>query len=250
MSRTLDKPEFIKLLKEVSTKLDINNIRNEIPFVYKDKMNYDHIKILIPLGTDASTLVAILDNGTFNLKGQFIDFIYKDFRFVFIRTPENEFLSTFFYYSWDILPTLMNVMFNKFGLHLYPSGLKYIAGENSFMVSTDLTHILEFLDLSSDHYFTRGFMSLFDYASFISISKYFNVQIFKNYKLNENDFLYFDKKSQYDAIIKILNEFEKINFKGYEFTNELDKYLMEIDTMFPKSNFLENVSKLKFGPGK
>jgi len=246
MGRLLEKPEFIKLLKEVSTKLDSNSIRNEIPFVYKNKMKYDHIKILIPQETDATTLVAIFDGGNFNLKGQFIDFNYKDFRFIFIRTPENEFLPTFFYYSWDILPTLMNVIFNKFGLHLYPSGLKYIAGENPFMVSTNLKHILEFLDLDSNEYFTKGFMSLFNYASFISISKYFNTQIFKDFKLNEKDFLYFDKKLQYDKVLELLCNFDKITYVGYEYSNEMDKYLLEIDTMFPGSNFLENISKMKF----
>lgn len=246
MSRILEKPEFIRLLKEVSNKLDSNNIRNEIPFVYKDKINYDHIKILIPQETDASILVTILDNGVFNLKGQFIDFNYKDFRFIFIRTPENEFLSSFFYYSWDILPTLMNVMFNKFGLHLYPSGLKYIVGENLFLVSTNLEHIIEFLDLDSNEYFSKGFMSLFSYASFISISKYFNTQIFKDFKLNDNDFLYFDKKPQYDKVLELFCNFDKIKYQDYKYHKELDKYLLDIDTMFPGSNFLENISKMKF----
>jgi len=247
MSRTLEKEEFIRLLKEVSTKLDQNGIRNDIPFCHKDKMRYNFIKILIPQEIDATNLCEILSSNDYRLKGQFIDFLYKDFRFIFIRTSDNEFLSTFFYYSWDILPTLMNVMLNKFGLDLLPSGLRYIGGEKTFVVSNKLKHIIEFLDLDSNIYFINGFTNVFNYASFISSSKFFNPVIFNEYHLDENDYFYFDKKKQYDECVELFNQFKKISFQGYEFTNNLDEHILYIDQMFPGSEFLENVAKLKSG---
>ena len=246
MARLLEKSEFIKLLKEVSTKLDENNIRNEIPFVYKDKMKYEYIKILIPQEVDATFLAEIFKSEDYRLKGQFIDFLYKDFRFIFIRTPDNEFLTSFFYYSWDILPTLMNVMLNKFGLDLHPSGLRYVAGEKMFLVSNKLKHIIEFLDLDSNIYFVNGFTSIFNYASYITESKYFNPKIFNEYHILESDFFFFDKDKQYKECVELFNQFKKISFVGYDYNKKLDEYLLMIDTMFPNSNFLENVAKLKF----
>lgn len=243
--RTLEKPEFIKLLKEVSTKLDSSSIRHEIPFVHKDKMNYNSIKILIPQETDADTLTTLFNDSSYTLKGQYIDFMYKDFRFVFIRTPENEFLTTFFYYSWDILPILMNVMLNKFGLDLQPKGLRYVAGEKTFFVSDKLKYILDFLDLDSNEYFVKGFSNLYQIASFISISKYFNYEIFRDYKINEKDYFYMEKKEQYDYVLTLFKKFDEVSFKGFDYSENLDEYLLNIDEMFPKCDFLENVVKLK-----
>lgn len=246
MSRILEKTEFISLLKEVSVKLDSNGIRNEIPFVFKNKETYDFIKILIPQETDVTKLEEIFKSGEYQSIKKYIDFYYKDFRFIFIRTPEIEFFPTFFYYSWDILPTLMNVMLNKMGLDLIPSGLRYVAGEKSINVSNNIKFILEYLDLDFDNYMKKGFKTLFDEVSFITTSPYFNVQIFKDYKLNEKDFFLFEKEPQYKYALSLFENFNNVNFQGYEYNKELDSYLLNIDMMFPGSNFLESVAKLKF----
>jgi len=246
MSRKLEKPEFISLLKDVSDKLTEKEIRNEIPFVHKDATVFDHIKILIPQETDATLLEDIFKSNQYEIANRLIDFYYKDFRFIFIRTAETEFFPTFFYYSWDILPTLMSVMLNKMGLDLIPSGLRYVAGEKSFMVSNNIKFILEYLGLDFDLYMKKGFNSLFDEVSFITLSPYFNVKIFKDYKLNERDFFYFEKESQYKYALSLFDNFENIRFEGYDYDKELDTYLLNIDLMFPGANFLENVAKLKF----
>jgi hypothetical protein len=243
--RTLEKPEFLKLLKEVSMKLDANSIRNEIPFVHKDKMNYDFIKILIPQETDIDIISTIFDGNSYVLKEQYIDFVYKDFRIVFIRTPENEFLTTFFYYSWDILPTLMNVMFNKFGLDLQPKGLRYVVDEKTFFVSDKLKYMLDFLDLNSNEYFVKGFSNLFQVVSFISVSKYFNYEIFMDYSISEKDYFYKEKKVQYNYALSLFKKFDEVSFKGFEYSQNLDDYILNIHEMFPNCNFLENVLKLK-----
>jgi hypothetical protein len=246
MSRKLEKLDFIPLLKEVSVKLDEKEVRNEIPFVHKDKKIYDFIKILIPQETDATLLEDIFKSSEYQITGRHIDFYYKDFRFIFIRTPESEFFPTFFFYSWDIVPTLLNVMLNKMGLDLIPSGLRYVAGEKSFMVSNNIKFILEYLDLSFEDYMKKGFNNLFDEVSYITLSPYFNVQIFKDYQLNPKDFFYFDKEPQYKYALSLFDNFNNIRFEGYDYDKELDSYLLNIDLMFPNSNFLENVSKLKF----
>lgn len=246
MSRKLKKSDFIKLLKEVCDKLDEKGIRNEIPFVYKDKKEYDFIKILISQETDVTLLEDIFKSNEYQIKGRFIDFYYKDFRFIFIRTAETEFYSTFFYYSWDIVTTLMNVMLNKMGMNLTPSGLKYVAGEKSFMISNNFKLVVEYLDLDFDIYLKKGFKTLFDEVSFITTSPYFNVQIFNEYKFNEKDFFFFEKEPEYKYALSLFDNFNTIRFQGFDYNNELDSYLLNIDTMFPGTNFLENVAKLKF----
>jgi len=247
MGRKLEKQEFIKLLKEVSDKLEARGIRNEIPFVYKGKDTFDFIKVLIPQETDVTILEDIFKTGEYQVSGRYIDFNYKDFRFIFIRTPDSEFFPTFFYYSWDIMTTLMNVMLNKMGMDLQPSGLKYVAVENAFNISNNIKFIIEYLGLDFDLYMRKeGFKSLFDEVSFITTSSYFNVNIFKEYKLNERDFFYFDKEPQYKYALSLFSNFENIRFEGYDYDKELDTYLLNIDLMFPGSNFLENVTKAKF----
>jgi hypothetical protein len=246
MSRILDKPELIKILKEVTTKLEVKSIRYEIPFMFKEKTNFDHIRIVIPQETDISTLQEILSSDQFELKGRFINFYYKDFRIVFIRATETEFFTTFFYYSWDIVPTLMNVMFNKMGMDLTPLGLRYVASSNTFIISNNIRHIIEFLDLDFDDYMKRGFNSLFDEISFITTSAYFNPKIFKEYVLNKNDFFYNENLPILEYALKEIDNFNCIDFIGYDYEKDLDSYLMKIDNMFPDSKFIENVTRAKF----
>jgi len=246
MSRILDKSEFLILLKDIVDKLESSSIRYEIPFTHKDKTVFDSIKIIVPQEINVTELEQLFSSNQYELKGRFIDFYYKDFRIVFIKAVETEFFITFFYYSWDILPTLMNVMFNKMGLDLTPSGLRYIGSSKSFMVSSNIKYIIEFLDLDFDFYMKYGFRTIFDQVSFITTSSYFNQNIFKEYELNKNDFFYLEKKSTYDYAKNLFDDFSKINFHGYEYNNNLDSYVLNIDTMFEGSNFLKNVTRDKF----
>lgn len=246
MSRILEKTELVRILKEITTKLESKAIRYEIPFMHRDKSSFDHIRIIIPQETDATILQEILSSNEFELKGRFINFYYKDFRLVFIRATETEFFTTFFYYSWDIVPTLMNVMFNRMGMSLTPNGLKYVATPNSFLISTNIRHIIEFLDLDFDHYIKNGFTSLFEEVSFITTSAYFNPKIFKEYTLNKNDFFYNINAPMFDYALTEINKFNGIDFIGYDYNKNLDTYIMDINTMFPDSNFIENIVRSKF----
>lgn len=251
MSRKLKKDEFLVLLKEVNDKLEKQNIRVEIPFVYRSKNEFDHIKLLIPDNILSDNLIDVLKIGEFTQTSKYIDYYYKDFRLIFIKTSDDDFLSSFFYYSWDILPTLMNVIFNKMGLDLTPSGLKYVAIKNPLLVSNNIKLILEFLGLDFYYYMNSGtnkkdgFNTLFDEVSYITTSPFFNSKIFKNYVLNDKDYFYFEKVEQYKYALSLFNNFDNINFIGYEFSEELDSYLVDIDKMFPGSNFLLNVVKVK-----
>jgi hypothetical protein len=251
MSRKLNKNEFLILLKEINDKLEKNDIRIEIPYVYRNKDFFDHIKILIPHNIDGDKLLDVLKLGEYNQNNKYIDYYYKDFRFIFIKTFDNEFLSSFFYYSWDILPTLMNVMLNKMGLDLTPAGLKYIAVKSPILISNNIKLILEFLGLDFYYYMNSGsnkksgFRHLFDEVSYILGSPFFNTKIYKEYNLNDKDYFYFEKVEQYEYALNLLNKIDETNFIGYEYYSDLDSYLIDIDKMFPDSNFLINIAKLK-----
>jgi len=247
MGISINKIELGKILKDVTNKLESKSIRYEIPFIHKDKNEFDFIKIVIPQETDASILEEILSSNQYELKGRFINFYYKDFRIVFIRATETEFFTTFFYYSWDIIPTLMNVMFHKMGMDLTPYGLRYIGCANSFMISSNIRHIIEFLDLDFERYIKKGFYSLFEEISFITTSSYFNQKIFTESDLNKNDFFYNENLPIFKYAIEQFEKFNDIDFKGYDYEKDIDTYLLEIDTMFPGTKFLENVSRAKFG---
>lgn len=251
MSRKLNKNEFLILLKEINDKLEKNDIRVEIPYVYRNKDFFDHIKILIPYNIGGDKLLDILKLGEYNQNNKYIDYYYKDFRFIFIKTFDNEFLSSFFYYSWDILPTLMNVMLNKMGLDLTPAGLKYIAIKTPILISNNIKLILEFLGLDFYYYMNSGsnkkigFRNIFDEVGYILGSPFFNIKIYKEYNLNDKDYFYFEKVEQYEYALNLLNKIDETNFIGYEYYSDLDSYLIDIDKMFPDSNFLINIAKLK-----
>jgi len=235
--RILDRQNMTRLMKEVCDKLDKNEIKNEIPFVYKNKNEFDHIKMLVPLNIDASVLGGILDSTEYQDSSKFIDFYYKGFRFIFIRTDEDEFFQSFFYYSWDILSTLMNVILNQFGMNLTPSGLRFVAEGKNIFLTNNMKYVIEFLDMNFDIY-KKGFYDFYSEVSYIITSPYYDNKIFQDYEINSDNFLYFDIKPQLDEAKKILYPFKA----SYNFS-EMDDFLMKVDLMFEGSNFLLNMMK-------
>ena len=232
--RTLDIENMLRLLKEVSEKLEENDIKYDIPYVYKNKIDFDFMKIIIPMDLDVSQLSELF--GTEYVDGsKFIELYYKEFKFIFIRVPLDEFAPQFFYYSWDILPTLLNVILNKFNLFYEPSGLRYIDKHRNFQVTNNIKFILEFLDMNFDIY-KGGFFDFYSEVTYITTSIYYNNEIFEEYKLNIRDFLYFNTVKEYGEALNILS-----NYIGdYEFKQK-DSYFVDIDSMFPGSNFLEKI---------
>lgn len=232
--RILERQDMLRILKEVSNKLEEHDIKYDIPYVYKSKANFDFMKIIIPMDLDASQLSELFGTEYID-NSKFIELYYKDFKFIFIRVPVDEFAPQFFYYSWDILPTLLNVILNKFNLYYEPSGLRYIDKHRNFQITNNIKYILEFLDMDFNIY-KRGFFDFYSEVIYITTSIYYNNKIFEDYKLNNRDFLHFNTIKEYGEALNILS-----NYIGdYEFKVK-DSYFVDIDSMFPGSNFLEKI---------
>lgn len=236
--RTLDRQNMTRLMKEVCDKLDANEIKNEIPFVYKNKNVFEHIKILVPSNIDASILGTILDSVEYQDSSKFIDFYYKGFRFIFIRVPDEEFFQQFFYYSWDILSILMNVILNQFGMNLYPHGLRFVNNDKNIFLTNNMKYVVEFLEMNFDIY-KKGFFDFFSEVTYILTSPYYDNKIFQDYELPKDNFLYFDLKPQLDKAKEILYPFKA----EYDFSRTGEDFLMKVDMMFEGSNFMLNMMK-------
>jgi len=232
-------PEFMKsILVHIDYRLRSNDINFEIPFVYKNKKDFDHIKVIVPNYLTPEQLCDIIQLDEYKINKEFVEVVYKDFKIVFILTPENDIPITFWYYSWDILPTLMNVLFLKFGLNLTKDGLKYKERGNH-LLSSKINEIVEFLGLNFKQY-RDGFFSLENEVHFLMNSPSFNADLFFEFELDPKDYFYKEKQEQYKKCLEILEPLKDApgNFK---FSENKDDYLTFIVEYFHESGIMEKL---------
>lgn len=234
-----DVPDFLKnILIHVDYRLRSNDIIFEIPFVYKDKKDFTHLKVIVPNYLSPQQLCEIIQADEYKVNKEFVEVIYKDFRIVFILTPENDIPITFWYYSWDILPILMNILFEQFGLRLDKNGLKY-AHRGNFLLSTKIDEIIEFLGLNFKQY-KNGFFTLENEINFLMNSPSFNADLFFNYELNSKDYFYKENLELFKKSLELFEPFKEApgNFK---FSENKDEYLPFIVSYFHESGIMDKL---------
>ena len=234
-------PSFLKgILVHIDYKLRYNDINFEIPFVYKDKQDFDHIKVIVPNYFSPQQLCEMIEGDQYKVYKEFVEVIYKDFRIIFILTTENNISMAFWYYSWDILPTLMNVLFEKFGLRLDKDGLKY-SDHGNFLLSTKIDEIIEFLGLNFKQY-KRGFFTLDNEINFLMNSPSFNADIFFDYNLNTKDFFYKEKSVMLKKVLKVFEPL-KGSMGNFNFSENKGEYLPFIVEYFHDSGIMDKMFK-------
>jgi hypothetical protein len=235
---TLNKKNFLITLKNISNILDKKEIKHDLPFCHIDKQIFNHMFIIIP---DYVTVFDIADY--FNCvgikeKNGIIRTIIDDIVINFVKTRENEWNYTFYYYSWNIIHTFVDILMSKsFNLRYTRKGLIYLYKEKYINVSINMKNIIEFLDLKL-HPIMNGFPSENSIFKFIESSPYYDTNYFTlenfkkydpDYDLNEQYYINFLKnKSKYVGEKKTLNE--QLNY---------------IDIIFPNSKFIEKISKIE-----
>ena len=232
-------PDFLKsVLVHIDYRLRSNDINFEIPFVYKDKKDFDHLKVIVPNYITPQQLCEIIQSDEYKATKEFVDVMYKDFRIVFILTQETDIPITFWYYSWDILPILMNVLFERFGLRFESNGLKY-KDRGNFLLSTKIDEIVEFLGLNFRQY-QKGFFTLENEVDFLMNSPSFNANMFFDYKLNPKDYFYKENSELFKKSLEIFEPFKDApgNFK---FSENKDEYLRFIVEYFHDSGIMEKL---------
>lgn len=232
-------PDFLKsILVHIDYKLRTNDVNFEIPFVYKNKKDFDHLKVIVPNYFTPQQLCEIIEGDEFKGSKDFVDVIYKNFRIVFILVPENSIPITFWYYSWDILPILMSILFDKFGLSLTKDGLK-LKSKGNFLLSTKIDEIVEFLGLNFKQY-RNGFFTLENEVNFLMNSPSFNADLFFDYVLDPKDYFYKENLELYKKCLEIFEPFKGApgNFK---FAENTDEYLPFIVEYFQESGIMEKL---------
>ena len=234
--KSLSKQQFVPFLKNISTILDGEEINHEIPFCHIDKMFFNHIDIIIPDYVASFDIGKLFNCSQIKEKKGIINTIIDDVTVNFIKTKETEWVYTFYYYSWNVLPVLLDVMaYKSFGLRYTRNGLKYKFEEKILDITQNMQLIFEFFDLKF-HMLTSGFATDYVLFSFIESSSYFDYTYFDLEIFEEFDPSFNLNKHYYESFIQHMPR--KVNLVE-------DEKIIIIDAYFPKSNFLEKLSKIQ-----
>lgn len=236
--KTLTKQQFIPFLKNISEILDKEEIKHEVPYCHIDKIIFNHIFIIIPDYITEFDIAKYFNCIEIKEKNGIIRANIDDFLVNFVKTRDKDWTYTFYYYSWNIIPVLIDILTSKsFDLRYTRIGLKYEFKSKLLDITKNLKDIFDFLELKF-HMIIKGFPTDFTMYEFIESSpfydtKYFTMNNFKKYDP------YFDfNKKYYDDFLK-----HKPEFSGEKKTK--DEQIIYIDACFPESKFLEKLSRIQ-----
>lgn len=231
----MDKKSFLKLLEKKCDILKEHDIKHDIPYVCIDKEEFNQIYILIPDTIQKFDIAKIYNCDQIKEKNQIIEAKIDDIIFSFIKTDTKDWNYTFYYYSWDILPVLINCLAKQFGLKYTNKGLFYKL--HNYKITSNLKDIFDFFELNFS-FILNGFTKHLLY-NYIPTSPYFNYNDFNmgDFEL-EDKYFNFNKEMYKDFLSQMPNKVPD------EMPSE--QKIILIDTFFKKSNFLENIIKIEF----
>ena len=235
-----DMPPHLRIiLNKIDLILTNNDIQYEIPFVYKKNNDFKYLKVIISNLYSPQQICDILGAEEYKSDKEFIDINYNGINLTFILTPVENFTMSFWYYSWDILPTLMNVLLDGFGLRLDKDGLKYTLKGN-YLLSSKIDEIIEFLGLNFNQY-KSGFFTLENEIDYVMNSGSFNANNFFNYKLNPKDHFYEQNSEMFKKALEIYEPFRDAS-GNFAFSESKDVYLSFIAEYFYESGLIEKLT--------
>lgn len=238
MSKIITKIDFIKFLKTITSELDKEEIKYDIPFCHINKPDFNHIHIIIPDHIPVFDINRIFNCATIKEDAGIITSIINDFKVIFIKSSEQEWNLNFYYYSWNVLPIFIDMIFyNSFNVRYSRTGLIYEYKDKKINISKNLSDIFEFINLPL-HMIINGFPTEFIIFNYIYSSDYFDSQYF-----TMNNFKKFDpnfelNESYYKEFIKYMPEIK------YD-KKPIDEQIVLLDAWFQKSKFLEKISRIQ-----
>lgn len=238
-----DLPKNVRhLLNKIDLILSNNDIEYVIPFTHKKGNDFKHIKIIVSNLYTPQQIIDLFEHKGYKLDKEFIDIWIDDILVTFILTPVDDFNISFWYYSWDILPTLMNVLLEPFGIKFEKDGLKYTFKGN-YLLTKKIDEIIEFLGLNFNQ-FKSGFFTLENEIDYIMNSPSFNADSFFKYELNKKDHFYEDNSIMFKKCLEIYEPFR--NSSGnFAFSEDKGVYLSFIVEFFHDSGLIEKLTGRK-----
>jgi hypothetical protein len=161
----------------------------------------------------------------------------NDFDVKFIKTSDKLWSYTHYYYSWDILHILMNILVKTFNFSYERTGLYYLYGKKKIKITTNLKDIFDFFELPFQM-ITNGFPTDYVMFSFIESSPFFESKTFNLDNFKKYDNYYENNINYYKDFIKHKPDVEitKITIKDQ---------IALIDAYFPKSDFFQKLTKIQ-----
>ena len=238
-ARRFAKEEYVSLSKEVLDKLEealpgANFV--EIPY-YSQKEDFGDMDLLcLPLDPEDYELIHnVLDSEVSVRNSEVLSILYKGLQIDIIPKPEEEFMTSWFYYSFNDLGNLLGKIFHKFGLKYGHRGLTLPLrdGDHQFdevLVSRSTGEIMEFIGLDP-HRFWKGFKTLEEVYEFVESSPYCTPSIYALENLNSVDRIRDRKRSTYQGFLaRMQGKPEK-----FVFEKDKSKYLEKIWEYFPEA---------------
>ena len=238
MSKTIAKIDFIKFLKTITSELDKEEIKYDIPFCHINKPDFNHIHIIIPDHIPVFDINRIFNCTTIKEDAGIITSIINDFNVIFIKSSEQDWNLNFYYYSWNVLHILIDMIFyNSFNVRYNRIGLIYEYKDKKINISKNLSDIFEFINLPL-HMVINGFPTEYIIFNYIYSSDYFDSQYFtiNNFKKFDPNFEL--NESYYKEFIKYMPEIK------YD-KKPIDEQIVLLDAWFQKSKLLEKISRIQ-----
>lgn len=238
MSKTITKIDFIKFLKTITSELDKEEIKYDIPFCHINKPDFNHIHIIIPDHIPVFDINRIFNCTTIKEDAGIITSIINDFNVIFIKSSEQDWNLNFYYYSWNVLHILIDMIFyNSFNVRYNRIGLIYEYKDKKINISKNLSDIFEFINLPL-HMVINGFPTEYIIFNYIYSSDYFDSQYFtiNNFKKFDSNFEL--NESYYKEFIKYMPEIK------YD-KKPIDEQIVLLDAWFQKSKLLEKISRIQ-----
>jgi len=238
MSKTIAKIDFIKFLKTITSELDKEEIKYDIPFCHINKPDFNHIYIIIPDHIPVFDINRIFNCTTIKEDAGIITSMINDFNVIFIKSSEQDWNLNFYYYSWNVLHILIDMIFyNSFNVRYNRIGLIYEYKDKKINISKNLSDIFEFINLPL-HMVINGFPTEYIIFNYIYSSDYFDSQYFtiNNFKKFDSNFEL--NESYYKEFIKYMPEIK------YD-KKPIDEQIVLLDAWFQKSKLLEKISRIQ-----
>ena len=179
--------------------------------------------------------------------GGVYSFDYQNFQIDLIPIKEENWIIAQVYGFFDPLGNIMGKTYHKFNLSYGWEGLfyKYRNGRGTYskniLLTNDVRRIFDFGGYDYDRYL-KGFDTLKDIFNFAIDAKYFDTDMFQIENLKSIDKKRNRKRVSYHIFLEYLKN-NNITTR-YQFEEDKDMYVLDIDTAFPEAHLLEQLHDL------
>lgn len=217
-----------------------------VPLSYSSKESFGDLDIITTHQGDFSEIPNIQHR---KVNGPCVSILIDNFQIDLVRVPEDEYTTSWYYYSYNDLGNLLGKIFHKFGLKYGHRGLTLPVREGDhyleeIILSKDQDQIMRFIGLEAWWEDEKDFETLEEIYRYVESSPFFNPKIYQYSVLNSVNKIRDRTRSTYQGFISRWKG--KLEGDWYEFKEDKEYYLPVIFHYFPgtEKKYLEIIKKL------